>query len=73
MALEMVGYWGDGQWVNPEDLVDETWSKDERDDVIYYLLRGFHFRAYMIYATVLAFLPLPLLGRLGTAGRESGT
>ena len=50
MVLQMVGYWGEGQWVNPEDLVDETWDGRDRDDVIYYLCMGFHFRAYMGYA-----------------------
>jgi len=50
MTLQMVGYWGENGWPNPEDLVDETWDEDERGDVIYYLVRGFHFRMYFGYA-----------------------
>ena len=49
MKLEMVGYWSNGNdsWPKPEELIDDTWSLDEREDVASYLNHGLKARVYL--------------------------
>jgi hypothetical protein len=47
MRVRLIGYWqgggekDDGRWPDPRDLIDESWSNQERELVASYLEHGF--------------------------------
>ena len=52
-SLKSVGYWRSAQrpkYPDPADLVDETWSQDEREDVAFYLSSALIPRTWMGYS-----------------------
>lgn len=54
LRLKLIGYWHadseldeGAQWPRPDDFIDESWERYEREDVARYLEHGFFYRCSM--------------------------
>lgn len=49
VTLKLIGYWAGPRapgWPDPQDFVDSSWDREEREDVAAYLTQGFVLRGF---------------------------